>query len=223
MELRDAICDLRFLLNRGYRRKPAITFVSNKYGLPYKERNLLVRAVFSGGESARHKKKLLAIEDARGKEVFIDGYNVLIMVESALTGKELILCDDGFVRDTAAVFGKHRITRETLAALDKIIEVLEPHQPAEVTFVFDAQVSRSGELCGIVREKITEKGLAWEALTSEKTDHYLKKDKKIISTSDSAIIEKAARVIDLPHAITKGMCKIKKLPTCEDTYLMKGS
>ncbi len=221
MELRDPVCDLRFLLNRGYRRKPAITFVSNKYKLPSKERNFLVRAVFSADECARRKKKLLAIEEVGGEEVDVDGYNVLITVECALQSKELILCDDGFVRDTAAVFGKHRITGTTPAALDKIIAALEPHQPEKVTFVFDSQVSRSGELCGILRNKIAEKALPWEALTSTKADHYLK-NKKIISTSDTAIIEQVARVIDLPRCIAESTCKIKKLPSCEDIYELSG-
>jgi hypothetical protein len=221
MELRDAICDLRFLLDRGYRRKSATTFVSNKYRLSFEERNFLMRAVFSARESARRKKKLLVIENIMGEEVVLDGYNVLITVESALQRKELILCDDGFIRDTAAVFGKHKITGITLDALDKIIAALGSHQPEKVTFVFDSQVSRSGELCRILREKIAKKTLHWEAMTSAKADHYLKKDKKIVSTSDSAIIEKAEKVIDLPHDIAQGTCKIKKLPSCEDIYELK--
>lgn len=216
MKLRDAICDLRFLLNRGYNRKSAINFVANHYGLPAAKRNFLMRAVYSATESKLHKRKLIGLKAVLGEDVLVDGYNVLITVESALKNKELLYCDDGWVRDTAAVFGKHRITGITLTALDKILEVLIANRLREVTFLFDSQVSRSGELCRALREKIAEKRLGWEAYTTSKADHLLKQ-KKIIATSDSAVIEKAEKVIDLPRRIAESICEIKKLPPCEES------
>lgn len=220
-ELKDAICDLRYLLERGYKRKAAVTYVSNKYRLTSEHRNLLLRTVYPRREAEEHRRRLIDAGEIRGKEVVIDGYNVLITVENALMKNPIILCDDGFLRDTSATYGKHRISRHTPLAIDKILDFLKNGSPKRATFVFDSQVSRSGELCSIVREKLLEHGLRGSALTSPRADRVLKKS-KIISTSDTAIIKKAAKVIDIPSHLELE-CKIIKLPSCEDIYLLKGS
>ncbi|MBU2559796.1 DUF434 domain-containing protein, partial [archaeon] len=45
--LKDPVHDLRFLLDREYNKDPAIKIVSDKYRLTKKQRNFLLRAVFS--------------------------------------------------------------------------------------------------------------------------------------------------------------------------------
>ncbi len=86
--LRDPICDLRFLLNRGYREKRAVKFVADKYRLSKKQRNFLVRGVFSKKEAEKNKEKRIPISEAQGR-VMVDGYNVLITVEAMLKGEDL--------------------------------------------------------------------------------------------------------------------------------------
>ena len=49
--LKDASYDLKFLLNRGYRKKIALNLVANKYLLDKNGRNYLVRKVFSDFKS----------------------------------------------------------------------------------------------------------------------------------------------------------------------------
>ena len=46
-KIQNASNDLRFLLNRGYRKVMAIDFVGNHYLLDKNERNFLNRTVFS--------------------------------------------------------------------------------------------------------------------------------------------------------------------------------
>ena len=46
------------------------------------------------------KAKALPLEALRERVVFVDGYNVLITVESLLAGYPIYQCDDGFLRDT---------------------------------------------------------------------------------------------------------------------------
>jgi len=57
MSLHDAREELRYLLNRGYRKKMAVEFISNHYGLTREQRNLLVRTTFSDEEGARGTPK----------------------------------------------------------------------------------------------------------------------------------------------------------------------
>lgn len=200
--LKDPIYDLRFLLDRGYSKEPAIRIVADKYRLTKKQRNFLLRAIFSKKEAEEHKKKLTA--NVRGKDLIVDGYNVLITVESFLKNKELFLSDDGFVRDVSATFGKYRISRATPKAIAKILNVLKAHHPKSVTFIFDSQVSFSGELCKMFRERMSEVGIKGDARTSENADYTITKTKGIVCTSDRAIIKKVEKVLDLAGNITLG-------------------
>ncbi|MFC2154657.1 DUF5616 domain-containing protein, partial [Candidatus Altiarchaeota archaeon] len=79
-----------------------------------------------------------------------------------------------------------------------------PSPPSDITFLFDSQISKSGELAGFLKEEMEKNGLMGKARTSRKCDHEIKKLNKITFTSDSAIIEKVDRVVDLPrHIILK--------------------
>jgi hypothetical protein len=222
-ELKDAVCDLRYLLERGYNRRAAVGYVANKYCLPSQERNLLLRAVYSKKEAGAHRERLVRAEDIRGEEVLIDGYNVLITVEALLKGKTLVMCDDGYLRDTSAVYGKYRIDEATFAALDEILRLLREHS-LRPTFIFDSQVSRSGELCGLLRERLKNQRVEGDAHTSPRVDKTLKEDsEKVISTSDTAVIKEASRILDIPSHIAGDKGKIIRLPSCKDIYLFKGS
>jgi hypothetical protein len=199
-KLKDPIHDLRFLLDRGYNKDSAIRVVADKYRLTKKQRNFLLRAIFSKKEAREHKKKLT--KSVRGKDLVVDGYNVLITVESFLKKRELFLSDDGFVRDISATFGKYRITRATPKAIDLILKKLNTYNSKSVTFIFDSQVSFSGELCRMFREKMSELDIKGDARTSENADFTIANTKGIICTSDRAIIKKAKKVLDLAGKVT---------------------
>ncbi len=199
--LKEPIYDLRFLLDRGYNKDSAIRVVADKYRLTKKERNFLLRAIFSKKEAEEHRKKLT--KSVKARDLVVDGYNVLITVESFLKNKELFLSDDGFVRDVSATFGKYRISRTTPKAAEKILSALKAHRPRSVTFIFDLQVSFSGELCKMFRERMSEIGIKGDASTAENADYTIIEANKIVSTSDRAIIKKAERVLDLAGEVTK--------------------
>jgi hypothetical protein len=198
--LKDPVHDLRFLLDRGYNRDPAIKIVADKYRLTKKERNFLLRAIFSKEEAKEQRKKI--IKNVRGRDLTIDGYNVLITVESHLKKREIFLSDDGFVRDISATFGKYKITKTTSKAIGMILEKIKKMRPGNVTFIFDSQVSFSGELCKMFREKMKEAGIKGTAKTAKNTDYVIAGSKGIVCTSDRAIIKKAERVLDLAGEVT---------------------
>ncbi len=201
-DLKGAIVDLRYLLNRGYSRKVALDFVCNRYGFSAAERNFLVRSVFSKAEILEHRKKRARISEVKGREVAVDGYNVLITAEAGLRGEEVFLCDDGFVRDVQASFGKYRASDATLPAMDAILRRLRRHSPRRVIFIFDSQVSRSGELAAEVRERLRFLGVEGDASVATDADRALVRYRYVCS-SDRAVIKKAERIIDLPFYVLK--------------------
>lgn len=207
-KISEAVHDLRYLLNRGYRKKGALKFVSNRYLLNIHERNYLARKVFSREVALSRQNKILDISRVKDENVFVDGYNVLITVESICTGyPSLVRCDDGFLRDVNAVFGKYRINDTTQTALNQIILLLKCYNPRFVKFLYDSPVSQSGELSKVTRALLKANEVPGCAVTSKNVDTELvtlsREVQGIVATSDSAVIDKIQRVVDIPCEILK--------------------
>jgi len=199
----EAAEDLRYLLERGYHRESALRLIVDKYQLSTKQRLLLYRAVYDASTAAKHKEKIITVDKIRDSKLAIDGYNVLITVESGLRGGLLALCDDGFIRDISAVHGKYRITSMTEKAVSIIVKAVQELKPAKTNFFFDAQVSRSGELASQVRRTLKGSGLTGSAYAVERADISTLNSGDIIATSDSVLISKARAVFDLAGEILK--------------------
>lgn len=199
-KVKRSIEDLRYLLDRGYNRSPAVEFVSDHLLLELQQRHLLARCVFSEEESEDHKDRIVGGGEARNRKIGIDGYNVLITVESILNGERVIKCDDGFVRDLQAVFGKYKMSEGTEVAIDRILQLLEEIEPRSFVFLFDRQVSHSGELSGMARGMIDDLGLEGDARTAVGTDAKVR-DFDVSASSDRGIIKKSERVLDIPREI----------------------
>ncbi len=200
--LRKAAEELRWLINRGYPQESALNFVANHYRFPATQRNILVRVVFSAQEVKELGKRKARPEEVRNKELGIDGYNVLITVEAMLSKKPLYLCDDGWVRDASAVFGKYRINPKTRVAIRNILQILDELKPKWFEFLFEKQMSWSGKLAELVRKEISEAELDGSAKTSANVDFELRKF-SIIATSDHAIALKHHKVLDLPALLVE--------------------
>ena len=136
IRLKNASYDLKFLLNRKYNKKAALNLVANKYLLNKDGRNYLIRKVFSDKKSRDRSNKIISIDNITDKTIFIDGYNVLISVETICNQEydSLIMCDDGVLRDIKAVFGKYKISKTTKNALNNIITILCKYNPECIFF-----------------------------------------------------------------------------------------
>lgn len=192
--LHDAYRDLKYLLNRGYRKSVALNFVANHYRLTKAERHLLARCVFPDGWIAETRKKLLQAEELEGRVVGVDGFNVLITLESLLEGRA-ILCEDGLVRDLKYQ-GKYVLTERTESLLHGIAGSLRELAVKKAVFFYGKNVPGSG-----VVKKLTEKALASNAVVGEarlvRSPDFELKAYDTVATADVGIIEKVPFVFDL--------------------------
>lgn len=133
----------------------------------------------------------------------MDGYNVLITLESALFHPDTILeSDDGVLRDTKAVFGKYRPHEDTFHVLDILVTFLKKTGIKKVHFFYDRPVTRSGELAKLTRVVLKKHSLPGDAATSPYVDRKLANSgDKVIATSDGPLMDKVKRVVDLPGLI----------------------
>ncbi|MDQ7838167.1 MAG: DUF434 domain-containing protein [Thermodesulfobacteriota bacterium] len=200
--LKLAAHDFRYLLNRNYPRRAALTLVGNRYQLSVAERDLLHRGVFARKNSERKNKKI-PISALYQASLAIDGHNVLITLESALRGLPLILADDGFIRDIARAGRGYVPGAFTMEALNLISDTLRRHRPADIIFLLDSPVSKSGELAATARRFLSEYGLKGRVQAIPVPEKILSGFPGAVATSDSAIIEDAAMVFDLAGHIIR--------------------
>jgi hypothetical protein len=202
-DLQEASEDFCYLLNHGYPRKGALELVGNRYGLTFDERHLLHRGVFSDADSESRQKKRIPIERIRNKDVAIDGYNVIITIEAGLSGRPLILGDDGFIRDISGLSGNFRKTERTEKALQLVLDALKRATPRQALFLFDAPISNSGKLAQEVRTRLKREDLPGDAKAVKVPEKILIGYPGLIATSDTAIIDRSKKVVDLAGDILR--------------------
>jgi len=201
----NAAKDYNYLLSRNYKRKIALNFVSQHYGLTLSEKMFLLRAVFSEKVVRERRRKTIEIKRIYDNILYIDGFNVLITIMVALIGGCLFLCQDDFIRDLYSLERKIKITKHMYISLEILLEVLMNLKPRKVIFIFDSPVSYSGEFAKYVRNRIKSYHIKGNALTALKTDVELSNKHGIIASSDSLVIDKAKKIVDLAGFIVKYM------------------
>ena len=206
--LQKAAQDLRYLLNRGYPRKVTLELVGNRYGLTFDERHLLHRGVFSNADSQMRRKKRISIRGIRDKDLAIDGHNVLITIEAALSGRPLVLADDGFIRDISGLSGSFTKSKITERATQLLLTVLKKWKPRKTLFLFDAPISMSGKLAEEIRDRLNQANLPGDAMAVKVPEEILIGFPGMVATSDTAIIDQSKRVLDLAgYIIRQCICK----------------
>jgi len=201
--LRMAAVDFRYLLDRGYPRKAALELAGNRYQLTYDQRHLLHRGVFSKEDSKSRLKRIIPLQEIRNRDLAIDGYNVIITVEAALSNRPLVVADDGFIRDISGLSGSFRKRQKTEEAIQLVLDVLKKWRPSQTLFLFDAPISKSGRLAQEVRSRMEKDGILGDARAVDVPEKILIGFPGIVATSDTAIIDQSEEVVDLAGYIIR--------------------
>lgn len=188
--LRMSVEELSWLLSRGYSMKASVKLVGDKYALTERQRLAIARAACSDGNLSTRESSRLSTESVAGKDLIVDGFNVIITVEAALSGGALLLCRDNCIRDLSSVHGSYRAVKETDAAIKLIGQALENLKPKSVEWVLDKPISNSGRLAKRIRELASERGWPWTVELLFNPDNHIVSANKIAITSDSVILDR---------------------------------
>ena len=120
--------EVRFFLDRGYPMKPIIKLIGDHYQFSTRQRLALMRGTCSTQSEATRKAKCVMLEQMRGQTIFIDGFNLMICLEVALSGSILIRGQDGLIRDLAGLRGTYKLIDKTEEAIKLIGQVLDKLQ-----------------------------------------------------------------------------------------------
>jgi hypothetical protein len=188
-----ANAELSWLLSRGYAITSTLKLVGDHHGLCKRQRVALSRAACSDQSKEARQSKCLAVQDIQGQELIIDGFNLLITIEAALSGGVILRCRDGCLRDLSSVHGSYRSVQETQEAISLIGNVLEEFNPASVEWLFDKPVSNSGRLAQRVRNEAEAHKWPWHVDVTLNPDKDIIISEKIAISSDSSVLDGVAK------------------------------
>lgn len=199
--LRTAVSELSWLLTRDYSLKGALKLVGDRYTLTDRQRLAVSRAACPDQRKERRAKTLLSIESINGEELIVDGFNLIITVEAALSGGVLLVCRDHCIRDLSSVHGSYRAVTETDQAIELIGEVLATLGPKSVSWLLDRPISNSGRLANRIRQFAREKNWNWSVEIAFNPDAVMAASDRIVISSDSHLLDQVPRWLNLNRVL----------------------
>ena len=192
--------ELQWLLDRGYQPGPVIDFVGSHHQLSTRQRNALQRSTSSQRQYDRRMARLLPFDAAHEGCLAIDGFNLIITLEVALSKSPIILGKDHVYRDLAGLRGTYRLIEQTDQALNLIGKTFHELQVPCAKFYLDQPVSNSGRL----RQKILAFAEQWQIPVEVElvpdTDAVLTRMERIV-TGDSVILDRCTSWFNLARKI----------------------
>lgn len=216
--LRRAAGELHWLLDRGYALRSSLALVGDRHALTQRQRLALQRCACDASQLARRHAHETPLDSLRGAELWIDGYNLLITVESALGGGVILIGRDGAWRDLASLHGTYRAVQETEPALRLIGESLATFGIASCHWFLDRPVSNSGRLRTLMLELAAASHWRWEVELDFNPDTRLAAAPAPVATSDSVVLDRCARWFNAACAIVSARvpaATILDLSRCE--------
>ena len=175
-KLKKAKEEVEYLIDRDYKLDPVVTFVSNRYQFSNRQRDCIKRVVCTSKSKEKINQEI----------IYIDGFNLLITIEVALSKGTLIVGSDGNIRDLAGLRGTYKIIDKTIEALELIGRCLDDNNCKKAIFYLDSPVSNSGSL----KYEILEASKKWNTEVEDK-----------VFSIDAVIIDKCMIYFNLSREI----------------------
>jgi len=202
-DLQLATADFSLLLTKGYAEKSALKLVGDKFSLTQRQRLAVMRSACSNQHLVSRNRRCVALKNLANQPIAIDGYNVLITVEAAMSGGVIFKGRDSCLRDLASIHGTYRKVTETIPALQLAAEFLKEIGISEATWLLDSPVSNSGRLKTLIGELARKSNWNWEIELLLSPDAELKKTDMIVASSDSVVLDGCKRWVNLATEIIK--------------------
>lgn len=215
VKLGEAQEEIQWLLGRGYRIGPAVDFIGSHYQLSSRQRTALQRACSSSKLRKRRLSRLLQPEAACDGCMHIDGFNLVITLEVALSGSLLILGSDGVLRDLAGLRGTYFLIEQTEKALSLIGKTFRELSVPEAVFYLDAPVSNSGRLKSRILEHASGWGMPVKVELVPNSDVVLSGMERVV-TGDSVILDRCTSWFNLSRKIVADHIKDAWIVDLED-------
>jgi len=199
--LRQATAELGWLLSRDYAAPSALKLVGDRHQLTERQRNAVARCACPESSRAGRESRRVAPASLAGRELWIDGYNVLTTVEVALGDAVLLRASDQTYRDLASMHGTYRKVAETMPALELLGQAGARLGTSAWTWFLDRPVGNSGRLKTIMRELAGRRGWDWRVELVPNPDRVLAEASEIVATADSVVLDRCQRWFNLAREV----------------------
>ncbi|HNC45414.1 MAG TPA: DUF434 domain-containing protein [Acidobacteriota bacterium] len=198
--LRLATLELSWLLSRGYQLNSSLKLVGDRHSLRERQRLALSRTACPDHLLQLRDAKQIPLEAVHNQVIVIDGFNLIITLEAALSRGVLLLCQDGCIRDLSSVHGSYRSVIETESAIAIVGQMLALVQPAQVIWYLDKPISNSGRLAQKIRTTAEENAWNWEVEVVFNPDRMIIESGTIALSSDSLVLDGSFRWVNFVSA-----------------------
>lgn len=192
--LAEAAEHLGWLLAHGYADRPALTLVGDHFQLHQRQRLAVARAA---SPPERAEARIARRVPALGRPVVVDGFNVLVTAEVALSGGILVRGRDGLLRDLAGIHGTWRRVEESPRSIEILCRALLG--ASEVRWLLDRPVSGSGKFAALLREA------GQDVALSDRVDGDLLSAGVAVATADGPVLDAACAGIDLLSPLVESL------------------
>ena len=196
-KLRLAVSELSWLLSRGYKMTSSLKLIGDRHGLRERQRLAVSRSACSDQARQRRKDHCVAVEQLRNQPVIVEGFNLIITVEAALSNGPLFVGVDECVRDLSSVHGSYRSVQETDRAIAMVGEAFQKLGASSVSWLLDRPVSNSGRLAAKLADFAVRNNCSWEVQVVFNPDAAIAASPAVAITSDSAVLDRVERWANL--------------------------
>ena len=183
-----ALSDMFYLLSKDYPPRATLALVGNRYRLRHRQILALQGMACSSKDIEIRKNKELSVENIQGETIYLDGFNIVIILETLLSGGYVFRGLDSCYRDISSVHGSYKRVRQTEEVLVTLGNALQKLGAEHVIWIFDAPVSNSGRLKTLCYETAKEHGFPWEVYLDNAPDKYLIAENRLIASSDAWVL-----------------------------------
>jgi hypothetical protein len=212
-KLKEALKDMHYLLSRNYPVKSSLALVANRYRLKTRQLLALQGMSCSENEIRTRTSKEINEDDLKGIIVYLDGFNVLILLEAILSGGFVFRGLDGSYRDISSVHGTYKKVNQTEQGLIMIGELFSELEVEKVIWIFDTPVSNSGKLKVLCYEIAERYNFKWDCFLENSPDRYLVQDNRLICSSDAWVLNECTHWFNLGANIINSLPDKGKMDT----------
>ncbi|WP_445710615.1 DUF434 domain-containing protein [Flavobacterium sp.] len=195
--MKEALVDMNYLLSRGYSEKNALFTVGTRYKLASRQQKAVQGMSASNEQLALRKTKEVTLETLENKTLVIDGFNILILLESTLSNGYIFKGQDTCYRDLSSVHGNYKTVNQTDMAIDLIINFYNESKLQQLIWIFDKPVSNSGRIKAKIEAKASDHNLNWRVILEDNADQAIVNTNQIVASSDGIVLDKAINWFNL--------------------------
>lgn len=195
--IKEALMDMNYLLTRAYSEKNALAVVGTRYKLASRQQKAVQGMSASNEQLAIRKNKEVPLDILENKILIIDGFNILILLESTLSNAYIFKGQDDCYRDLSSVHGNYKTVNQTDKAIDLVLLFYNESKLYQLVWIFDKPVSNSGRIKAKIEAKAKEQNVNWKVILEDNADEAIVNTNEIVASSDGIVLDKAVNWFNL--------------------------